>query len=76
MQPEIGKVTAFITRDTSAGCELLVFTHPDAGIQVPAGTMEAGEARADYVAFGAFYPTMTKETHHRPEPEIVHRGHW
>jgi thiamine-phosphate pyrophosphorylase len=33
--------------------------------------MEAGEAGADYVAFGAFYPTMTKETLHRPEPSIL-----
>lgn len=33
--------------------------------------MEAGEAGADYVAFGAFYPTSTKDTHHRPEPEIL-----
>ncbi|WP_374412027.1 thiamine phosphate synthase [Novosphingobium colocasiae] len=29
--------------------------------------MEAGEAGADYVAFGAFFPTETKETKHRPE---------
>lgn len=33
--------------------------------------MEAGEAGADYVAFGAFYPTATKETGHRPEPSIL-----
>ena len=33
--------------------------------------MEAGEAGADYVAFGAFYPTATKETRHRPEPVIL-----
>lgn len=33
--------------------------------------MEAGEAGTDYVAFGAFYPTMTKETHHRPDPSIL-----
>lgn len=33
--------------------------------------MEAGEAGADYVAFGAFYPTATKETQHRPAPEIL-----
>jgi thiamine-phosphate pyrophosphorylase len=33
--------------------------------------MEAGEAGADYVAFGAFFPTLTKETHHRPEPSIL-----
>lgn len=33
--------------------------------------MEAGEAGADYVAFGAFYPTTTKETLHRPDPSIL-----
>jgi thiamine-phosphate pyrophosphorylase len=33
--------------------------------------MEAGEAGADYVAFGAFFPTDTKETHHRPDPSIL-----
>ncbi|MPT47834.1 MAG: thiamine phosphate synthase [Sphingobium sp.] len=33
--------------------------------------MEAGEAGADYVAFGAFYPTATKETQHQPEPSIL-----
>jgi thiamine-phosphate pyrophosphorylase len=33
--------------------------------------MEAAEAGADYVAFGAFFPTGTKATTHRPEPEIL-----
>jgi thiamine-phosphate pyrophosphorylase len=33
--------------------------------------MEAGDAGADYVAFGAFYPTATKEVKHRPEPVIL-----
>lgn len=33
--------------------------------------MEAGEVGADYVAFGAFFPTSTKETLHRPEPELL-----
>lgn len=33
--------------------------------------MEAGEAGADYVAFGAFYPTSTKEVRHHPEPSIL-----
>jgi thiamine-phosphate pyrophosphorylase len=33
--------------------------------------MEAAEAGADYVAFGAFYPTSTKDTLYRPEPEIL-----
>jgi thiamine-phosphate pyrophosphorylase len=33
--------------------------------------MEAAEAGADYVAFGAFYPTSTKEPKARAEPEIL-----
>ena len=33
--------------------------------------MEAGEAGADYVAFGAFFPTETKEVRHRPDPSIL-----
>jgi thiamine-phosphate pyrophosphorylase len=33
--------------------------------------MEAAEAGADYVAFGAFYPTTTKEAKTRAEPEIL-----
>lgn len=33
--------------------------------------MEGGDAGADYVAFGAFFPTTTKEVEHRAEPEIL-----
>jgi thiamine-phosphate pyrophosphorylase len=33
--------------------------------------MEAGEAGADYVAFGAFFPTGTKEVQHHAEAEIL-----
>ena len=33
--------------------------------------MEAGEAGADYVAFGAFYDTLTKPSEHRPDPAIL-----
>jgi thiamine-phosphate pyrophosphorylase len=33
--------------------------------------MEAAEAGADYVAFGAFYPTGTKEAKTRAEPELL-----
>ena len=33
--------------------------------------MEAGEAGADYVAFGAFFPSATKPSEHRPEPELL-----
>lgn len=33
--------------------------------------MEAGEAGADYVAFGAFFPSTTKHTEHKPEPALL-----
>ena len=33
--------------------------------------MEAGEAGADYVAFGAFFPSATKESAHRPELDTL-----
>jgi thiamine-phosphate pyrophosphorylase len=33
--------------------------------------MEAGEAGADYVAFGSFFASQTKPGDHRPEPELL-----
>ncbi|MFC4845856.1 thiamine phosphate synthase [Hephaestia sp. GCM10023244] len=33
--------------------------------------MEAGEAGADYVAFGSFYPTTTKQVRHHADPAIL-----
>ena len=37
------KVTAFVVRPTPAGGDLLLFRHPDAGIQIPAGSVDEGE---------------------------------
>lgn len=37
------KVTAFVTRDGKVGREMLVFRHPTAGVQLPAGSVEADE---------------------------------
>ena len=37
--------------------------------------MEAAEAGADYVAFGAFYPTTTKEAPTTADPEILSIWH-
>jgi 8-oxo-dGTP pyrophosphatase MutT (NUDIX family) len=37
-------VTALITRPRPDGPELLVFEHPSAGVQLPAGTVEEGES--------------------------------
>ena len=42
----IVKTYAFIVRQVQAGLEILVFRHrefPDAGVQVPGGSVEAGE---------------------------------
>jgi 8-oxo-dGTP pyrophosphatase MutT (NUDIX family) len=47
MMKALEKVTAFVTRPTSAGIELLLFRHPTAGIQIPAGTVEEHEAPSD-----------------------------
>jgi thiamine-phosphate pyrophosphorylase len=33
--------------------------------------MDAAEAGADYVAFGAFFPTTTKDTLYRPDPDVL-----
>ena len=33
--------------------------------------IEAAEAGADYVAFGAFFPTSTKPSQYRPGPELL-----
>lgn len=37
--------------------------------------MVAGEEGADYVAFGAFYPTETKEAEGQPKPDILRWWH-
>ncbi len=43
MSEIIQKVTAFVVRERNGITELLVFKHPTAGIQIPAGTVEKGE---------------------------------
>ena len=50
MPIDIRKVIAYVTRRRNGVTELLVFEHrniPDAGVQVPAGTVEDGEDIAD-----------------------------
>ena len=43
MNQIVQKVTAFIVRERDGLKELLVFKHPTAGVQIPAGTVEIGE---------------------------------
>ncbi|MGP1281785.1 MAG: thiamine phosphate synthase [Parasphingopyxis sp.] len=59
---DIGEARALLGRDAQIGATCHDSRH---------FAMEAGEAGADYVAFGAFYPSDTKETTHRPDPEIL-----
>lgn len=40
----VEKVTAFVTRETENGRQLLIFRHPWNGLQLPAGTVEVGES--------------------------------
>lgn len=44
------KVTAFVMRTTTHGTDLLLFEHPRAGIQLPAGTVEDNEPHATAAA--------------------------
>lgn len=59
--PVIGKVAAYITHQSQPHTtRLLVFTHPhatEAGVQVPAGTIEPGEAPEVAVMREAFEET-------------------
>jgi 8-oxo-dGTP pyrophosphatase MutT (NUDIX family) len=57
MEPTAEKVTAFVTRDGPQRMELLVFEHSHAGIQLPAGTVEAGEPHAVAAAREAYEET-------------------
>ncbi|MBN2500911.1 MAG: NUDIX domain-containing protein [Anaerolineales bacterium] len=44
MSKTIQKVTGFVIREVQGEQQLLVFRHPFTGIQIPAGTVEIGEA--------------------------------
>ncbi|MCP5097606.1 MAG: NUDIX domain-containing protein, partial [Chloroflexi bacterium] len=57
MDDAVYKVTAFITRRVANETQLLVFQHPTAGIQLPAGTVETGE-----LAETAVLREITEET--------------
>lgn len=58
-EPPPRKVTALITRPGPHGPELLCFEHPSAGVQLPAGTVEAGESFADAAMREAWEETGT-----------------
>jgi 8-oxo-dGTP pyrophosphatase MutT (NUDIX family) len=49
MAAVVDKVTVFVLRPSPTGPDLLLFEHPYAGIQIPAGTVELGEALEEAV---------------------------
>jgi 8-oxo-dGTP pyrophosphatase MutT (NUDIX family) len=55
------KVSAFILRSTQYGPEILVIEHPTAGLQLPAGTIENGEAPETAVLRKVFEETGLKQ---------------
>jgi len=59
---DVGEAREVLGRDAQIGVTCHASRHL---------AMEAGEAGADYVAFGAFFPTTTKEVMHRAEPGIL-----
>jgi 8-oxo-dGTP pyrophosphatase MutT (NUDIX family) len=49
MQNILQKVTAFVIRNPHQEPDLLLFEHPNAGIQIPAGTVNTGETPQEAV---------------------------
>lgn len=75
-QPDLAKATGcdgvHVGQEDAPVAEARRIMGPDAMIGATCHdsrhlAMEAAEAGADYVAFGAFFPTDTKATTHRPE---------
>ncbi|MCP5099521.1 MAG: NUDIX domain-containing protein [Chloroflexi bacterium] len=71
MDDAVYKVTAFITRRVTNETQLLVFQHPTAGIQLPAGTVETGE-----LAETAVLREITEETGLTQLKIVRHLGRW
>lgn len=79
-RPDLAKVTGcdgvHVGQDDAPYREARRIMGPDAMIGVTCHdsrhlAMVAGEEGADYVAFGAFFPTVTKEPKAKADPEIL-----
>ena len=73
---ETGCDGVHIGQDDGTYAEARAAVGPDAIVGVTCHdsrhlAMVAGEQGADYVAFGAFYPTSTKEARFHAEPELL-----
>jgi 8-oxo-dGTP pyrophosphatase MutT (NUDIX family) len=68
------KVTAFVVRPSPAGGDLLLFRHPYAGVQIPAGWVDEGAAPQHAVLREVAEETGLTDVHLLDEgalPEIV-----
>jgi thiamine-phosphate pyrophosphorylase len=73
---ELGADGVHIGQEDASYAEARAAVGPDAIVGVTCHdsrhlAMEAGEAGADYVAFGAFFPTTTKPSGYRPDPSLL-----
>jgi thiamine-phosphate pyrophosphorylase len=73
---KLGADGVHVGQEDASYAEARALLGPDAIIGVTCHdsrhlAMEAAEAGADYVAFGAFYPTATKEAKTRAEPALL-----
>jgi thiamine-phosphate pyrophosphorylase len=73
---KLGADGVHVGQEDAPYAEARALLGPDAIVGVTAHNsrhlaMEAAEAGADYVAFGAFYPTTTKDAKTRAEPDIL-----
>jgi 8-oxo-dGTP pyrophosphatase MutT (NUDIX family) len=66
--PQKQKVQCYITREADGATQVLVFKHrdyPEAGIQVPAGSIEPGESPEQAARREAFEESGIRELHTR-----------
>lgn len=73
---ELGADGVHVGQEDMSAAEARAIVGPDAIVGVTCHNsrhlaMEAAENGADYVAFGAFYPTVTKDPKAKAEPEIL-----
>ena len=73
---ELGADGTHVGGDDMAYAEARALVGPDAVVGVSCydsrhAAIEVADAGADYVAFGAFFPTATKTPRARPEPSIL-----
>jgi len=75
---ELGADGVHVGQDDAGYAEVRAVVGPDATVGVTCHNslhlaMEAAEAGADYVAFGAFFPTQTKQPKSRADLETLER---